>query len=239
MAFLKEKILYGEHVTLRHVTPNDAEAILEAWHSEPTHQTDASKLASDARILLARAFMLVAEKIHPFAKTKFCGPQVSSTWRHHRPPNLQDEREILRRLERNEDRYQYLITRKANDEIVGCIGFKTNRTTNDGLTADPLDNTRVARLGMLLFREDPWDHKCEHEAITLILEAIFEQQFKNPDGTMFKIIDVVIPVNMDDELTLGFLLHQGFKESTKFYKYHGRMTQLLEYVPPDIDPKKC
>lgn len=239
MAFLNDKILYGKHVVLRHVTPDDAEAILAAWHSEPVNQTDTSKLASDARILLARAIMLMAERVHPFAKAKFCGPQVSSTWRHHRPPGLKDEREILRRFENDEDRYQYLITRKESSEIVGCIGFKTNRTTEDGLTDDPLENTRVAKLGMLLFREDPWDHVCEKEAITLLLDTIFEQTFRKRDDTTFRIMDVVIPVNMDDELALGFLLRLGFRASAKSYTYHGRLTQLLEYFPPDLDPKKC
>ena len=249
MAFLKDKILEGEHVILRHVTPDDAEAILAAWHAEPTGKTEVGSLIAEVRALAARAVLLLAEWIHPFAKAKFCGPQVSSTWRHHRPPSIHEEREILYRLERSEDRYQFLIIRKETSEIIGCIGFKTNPSQNDGLTANCLENLRVARLGMLLFREDPWDHRCEREAIRLMLDTIFRQEFRKSDDSLnreedrkrthFRIIDVVIPVNMEDEVTLGVLMSLGFRHSVKSFKYHGRMTRILEYVPQDIDPKDC
>lgn len=271
MAFLNDKVLRGEHVTLRHVTEDDAEAILEAWprlsrqvssleealdifiarYAKPfpgihawrerrmAEIAVAGTLWDDARALVARQLARVADDLHPSAKVTIQGARVSSTWRHHRPPSLDEERHILRRLEKDEDRYQYLMTHNESGEIIGCIGFKTNRSQKDGHTDDPLENLRVAKLGMLLFREDPWDHHCEREAIRLVLEAIFRQEFRRRDGTRFRIMDVVIPVNTEDTVTYRVLTDLGFQHAVRSYPYHGRVTHILEYFPLDLDPKAC
>lgn len=164
--------------------------------------------------------------------------RVSSTWRHHKPRSLEDERAFLQRLIDNPDRWQYVMIRKASDEIIGCIGLQTY-LAEDADDKSPLsgENCRLARMGMLLTREDPWNRLCEIEAIKLLLDATFRQVFTLKSGKRIKICDVRVRVTPTDYSTVGMLLMQGFKipNINKAEIYHGRPTILMDYMPPDID----
>lgn len=105
--------------------------------------------------------------------------RVSSTWRHHLPTTLEEEREKLRTFVEDEERWQYLVISKKKNDLVAIIGLETNTKKDQSGTNrfGPL-NCRVARFGMLLFREDPWDHRCEKEAIRLLLDATFREEFR-------------------------------------------------------------
>ena len=245
MPFLTDKVMEGENVRLRHVQVDDAEAILEAWQGHYVSWEKKSHTLGDGlRVLVAENLIKVATMILPHGIARFHGPssnpKISSTWRHHKPRSLEEERRKLGSFEKDDDRYQYLIIRKASDEILGCIGLETNKKKDqDGNRRYGLDNHRVARLGMLLFREDPWDHACEQEAIKLLLDATFRQELVSSGGERFKLCEVIVRVNMHDEVTIGVLVDLGFQYSNIFMEYHGRETVIMEYLPKGLNVAEC
>lgn len=164
--------------------------------------------------------------------------KVSSTWRHHRPKSLEEERAYLQRLIDDPDRWQYVMIRKASDDIVGVIGLETF-LAKDADDQSPLSgiNCRLARMGMLLVREDRWNRNCEIEAIKLLLDATFRQTFKLSDGKRIKICDVRVRVTPTDYSTIGVLIMLGFKipNINTIEEYHGQPTIMMDYMPPDLD----
>lgn len=160
---------------------------------------------------------------------------VASTWRHHKPRTLEEERAYLQKLVDDPDRWSYIVERKADEQLVATIGLETNtKKDQSGENRFGPLNCRVARMGMLLLRENPWEHNCEKEAIRLLLDATFHQEFRADDGTPFKICDVNVRVNVEDELTIGVLIMLGFKipNIKKRMEYHGRQTIFMDYSPP-------
>lgn len=154
---------------------------------------------------------------------------IRSSWRHHKPMTVEEERAYIDRHLADDDDYLFLVLRRSDGAILGTLGFYTNtrKEQTDENRFGP-GNHRVARLAPMLFSGENELGGSEREAIRLLLDVAFRQVFE-PGG--FRLGAVYVLVLEEDAGTVGELSKLGFVKSHYRFPYHGKTVTIMDYCP--------